>query len=187
MFEDMRRCLQYMQWQHFPGLRRPWVLKTPSLIGTEASFASVFRGADFIITHRHPQESMASVCALFCGVLRTFNDHVDKQMAGQVMLANFGETVKRHVQWRDGYPVDKVMDLRFDDIVKREFEVMQRIYDFIGQPFTDSAKSHVREWLAMDSARHSPSRRYALAEFGLDTQRVNSAFFAYIQRYAEWI
>ncbi|MET0983794.1 MAG: sulfotransferase, partial [Steroidobacteraceae bacterium] len=60
MFDDVRRILQYLQWQHFEGLRRRWILKTPCLLGTESALAKAFPGMDFIVTHRHPELVMAS-------------------------------------------------------------------------------------------------------------------------------
>ncbi|MET0657546.1 MAG: sulfotransferase [Steroidobacteraceae bacterium] len=187
MFEDVRRILQYMQWQHFKGLQRRWILKTPCLLGTEGALASAFPGTDFVVTHRHPELVMASTAALFCGILQVFNESIDKLMAGTVMLANFGETVKRHLQWRAGYPADKVCDTRFDDIVKDELGVLSRLYEFLDMPFTDTARDNVRQWLAMDAARRESSPTFTLEEFGLEASTVNRAFAGYIERYHDYL
>lgn len=187
MLEDIRRILQYMQWQHFKGLRRRWILKTPCLLGTESALAQVFPGMDFIVTHRAPELVMASVAALFCGVLQLFNDAVDKRMAGAVMVANFGETVKRHLQWRAEYPAAKVLDLRFEEIVADEWNTLSRLYEFLGMPFTDMSRDNIRQWLAMDAARREPSQKFSLAEFGLDAPTVNNAFAAYSARYHSYL
>jgi len=84
-------------------------------------------------------------------------------------------------------PAHKVIDLRFDDFVPHEFEVLPRIHEFLGLPFEEPERRRVREWLALDAARRRPSRRFTLAEFGLDAAQVNAAFAGYIGRYAEWL
>jgi hypothetical protein len=187
MFEDERRILQYLQWQHFRGRRRRWILKTPCLLGTESVLATVFPGMDFIVTHRHPLLVMPSTAALFCGILQAFNETIDKRMAGAVMMANFGETIKRHLEWRASYPPQKVIDVRFEDIVSHEFELLGRIYDFLGIPLTDAARSNVREWLSMDAGRREPSPKFTLDEFGLDASTVNQVFSQYIDRYRDYL
>ena len=186
-FEDMRNILQYMQWQFFPGMQRRWVLKTPALLGTESAFADVFKGTNFIVTHRHPEEILASVAALHCGCLSMYSDADFSVTAGELMMGSFGETVRMHLAWRDSYPQDKVMDVRFDDIVNHEFDALPKIFEFLNVSFTTDARNGIEAWLKMDALRHKPARQFQLAEFGLTSERVNERFAPYLQRYAEFI
>lgn len=187
MFADLRRMLQYLQWQHYRGLKRRWLLKTPGLLGTEATLAEAFPGTDFIVTHRHPVETMPSTAALFRGTLEMYNGAVDKRMAGSVMLSNFGLTMQRHLQWRAEYPPAKVHDVRFGDIVNREFEVLAGIYRFLGLAFTEASHANVNAWLALDASRRETPRKFTLAEFGLDEAQVDATFAAYIEHYRDYL
>ena len=187
MFEDLRRMLQYLQWQHHRGTKRRWILKTPGLLGTEATLAEVFPGTDFIVTHRHPVQTMASTAALFAGTLEMYNEVVDKRMAGEVMLASFGVTMQRHLEWRAAYPAEKVRDVRFGDVVDHEFDVLTSLYDFLGIAFTERSRANVRAWLAMDAERHDTPRKFTLAEFGLDEAKVNATFAGYLARYRDYL
>lgn len=187
MFEDLRRMLQYLQWQHYRGMKRRWILKTPGLLGTEATLAEVFPGTDFIVTHRDPAHIMPSVAALCYGTLQMYNDNVDPTLAGGMMLANFGFTVQGHLAWRTQYPADKVLDVAFADIVGDEMAVLERIFGFLHIPFTDTQRENVKRWLATDAARRQPSRQYRGADFGLDDDAVNTTFAAYRTRYGSFI
>ena len=147
MFEDLRRMLQYLQWQHFRGMKRRWILKTPGLLGTEAVLAETFPGTDFIVTHRHPTKTLPSTAALFCGTLEMYNAAVDKSCWSRDARQFLVSTVQQHLEWRAHYPTAKVRDVRFDDIVNRDFEVLASLYEFLGLPFYRSY-SHQRQQLA---------------------------------------
>ena len=186
-FEDMRNILQYMQWQFFPGMKRRWVLKTPALLGTESAFADVFKGTDFIVTHRHPEKILASVAALHCGCLSMYSDADFSVTAGELMMGSFGETVRMHLAWRDSYPQDKVFDARFGDVVSREFELLPKIFEFLKLPFTDVERTKVAAWIKMDEARRITPQRHQLSEFNLTTEQVNARFAPYLQRYSAFL
>ena len=86
-FRDLRGQLQYLQWQHFRGLGRRWVFKTPSLFGFEGAYSQVFEGTDFIVTHRHPAKTMASTCFLLCGARELYSDAGLQARGSEMVLA----------------------------------------------------------------------------------------------------
>ena len=186
-FNTLRRMLQYLQWQHFRGMRRRFVLKSPAFLGMEAAFADVFKGADFIVTHRHPEKIIPSVCTLFCGTLGLYNEGDFSGFVGPAMMMAFGETIRNHLHWRENYPSDKVLDLGFDEVAGSEFEALAKVYAFLKVPFTAQSQQRVAEWLKMDVARRVPSRQFDLATFGLDAAKVNERFAPYISRYAQYL
>ena len=186
-FRDMRRILQYLQWQHFRSKQQRWVLKSPAVLGREAAFAAVFPGTDFIVTHRHPEQIVASSCLTFCAMREVYNDVDYSAVAGEYVLYSFGETVRQHLQWRDTYPADKVLDVRFADILGNEFELLASIYRFLGMRFTEDSRAGVEAWLQMDAARGRHNRKVTLAEYGLDATRGNDRFSGYIERYPAFL
>ena len=187
-FRDLRGMLQYIQWQHYRGRNRRWVLKTPSLFGWEGAYAKTFPGTDFVVTHRHPVKIWPSVCSLFAGVRSLYND-TDlaelRKMGGQVMLHNFSEGLKGHLAWRSAYPPENVLDVRFDEVIGDGPAVVGRILDWLGQPFTDTAARNLDAWLLMDAERgHSPHTG-SLEDFGLSAAIVEDGLSAYIDRYRD--
>jgi Sulfotransferase family len=187
MYEDLKRILKYLQWQHFPDKTRRWLLKTPSAFGTEADFTKVFPETDFIVTHRSPREMMASGAALTKGVGEIFYDHLDEKKAGQMSLYNFSEMSKKHISWRKQNPPQRFLDLRFVDIVKNEFEVIESIYRFLGLAFDAGAWQGVEGWLKMDRERRGPSQKFTLQDFGLDAGGVDQCFADYIDYYRDYL
>jgi Sulfotransferase family len=191
MFRDLRAILQYIQWQHYRAergnTRRRWVLKTPALFGLEGAFAQVNSGADFIVTHRHPDQTAASMCALFCGAHELFSEHDYTQVAGPAMLYGFGEMMKMHLQWRDTFPTSKVIDIRFDEVMGNEVAVVSKIHDFLGMPFSEKNANNVAAWVAMDAKRGHQRSSKTLSDYGLTLDTVHQTYGPLIKRYAEFL
>jgi Sulfotransferase family len=186
-FRDLRAQLQYMQWQHFRGMSRRWVLKTPSLFGFEAAYATVFDGTDFIVTHRHPEQTVASLCTLFCGVRALYNDGDLASLAGPAMLHNCGEALKLHLAWRARCPEDKALDIRFDEIVDDEVAVTRTIYGFLGMELSERAEASMLAWLAKDATRGHARNTATLADFGVTARAIDEHLSPYIDRYAAYL
>jgi len=185
-FRYLRLMLQYLQWQHHRGKKRRWILKTPALFGKEAAYAKVFEGMEFIVTHRHPVAVIPSTCTLLCGIREMYSDQDFTAIAGELMLHNFGESLKRHIQWRDKYPANKIIDVRFEDILKNEFDVLQKIYEFLDMNFSDTSRNNVQAWQDMDNERGHQRDSSSLADYGLTEQQGIERFTPYIERYSEF-
>lgn len=187
-FRDLRAILQYLQWQHYRGRNRRWVLKTPSLFGWEGAYAQTFPGTDFVVTHRHPVQIWPSVCSLFAGVRSLYNDtsleHLRKQ-GGEVMLHNFSESLKGHLAWRAVYPSERVLDVRFAEVVGDETALVQRIFGWLDIPFTEDATKNLDAWLRMDAQRGHSRHTGTLEDFGLSPAIVEDGLAAYIDRYRD--
>ncbi len=186
-FEDMRRTIQYIQWQHYRGLGRRWVFKTPSMFGFEGAYSAVFAGTDFVVTHRHPLKTVASMCNLMCGSRSKYSDADFTAVAGQTMIHNFAEAQKGHLAWRAAYPELKSFDLRFSDIVDDEIGVTKMVYNFLGMELTDRAITKIEDWLAMDAGRNHQPCRDTLADYNVEAFFVETSFTPYIDRYGEYL
>ncbi|BDB44071.1 MULTISPECIES: sulfotransferase family protein [Mycobacterium] len=186
-FEDMRRTIQYIQWQHYRGLGRRWVFKTPSMFGFEGAYSAVFTGTDFIVTHRHPLQTVASMCNLMCGSRSKYSDADFTAVAGETMIHNFAEAQKGHLAWRATYPEPKTLDLRFNDITSDEIGVAKAVYDFLGMELTERAIDNIEAWLAMDAGRNHQPCRDTLADYNVEASFVETSFAPYIDRYEKYL
>ncbi len=186
-FNDVRRILQYMQWQYFRGQKRRWILKTPTTLGREGVFDDVFKGTDFIVTHRHPEKIVASSCATVSGTRQLYNDTDYSHATAEHVLYGFGETSQYHLQWRAQHPAEKVLDVRFEDVIGNEMALLATIYRFLGMSFTETSRRNVQAWLDKDARRGRPPGRFTLAEYGVTPAQVNERFAGYIARYQAFL
>lgn len=183
---DLQALLRYMQWQHFPGTNRRWVLKTPFLFGLEAAFVAIFPGTDFIVTHRHPVALWPSLCALSVAVRSVYNDDLS-QFHEPTMLHTTSQTVRLHLAWRARYPESKVMDVRFDEIVEDEVGVVRKIYAFLGMEFTGSAEANLLAWLDRDAKRGYARNTATIEQFGISPEAIADQLSGYVKRYGAFI
>jgi hypothetical protein len=182
-YRDLRRMLQYLQWQHFHANGKRWLLKTPSLFGMEGMFAQIFPGMNFIVAHRHPADVLASACALCVGVRQLYSDKDVSAMAGPMVLFNAGEMAKGHLHWREHYPADKVIDVRFDEVMGDEIVLLERIFSVLGMTLSDADKARVHAWIEMDARREHQRNTTPLADYGLTAEAINERLSGYIERY----
>jgi Sulfotransferase family len=186
-FRYLRTMLQYLQWQHYRGSGRRWLGKTPSLFGFEAGYAQIFDGTDFIVTHRDPKKAWPSVGTLFRGVRGMYSDRDFTDVACETMLSNFSMAQHAHLAWRDSYPDDKVLDVRFDEVVGDEIAVLRRIYDWLGMTFSPDSERNVNAWLEMDKGRSHVPNVATLADYGYTAERVDEGLAPYIERYRDFL
>ena len=186
-FRDLRLMLQYLQWQHYRGKQRRWVLKTPSLFGFEAGYSTVFEDTDFIVTHRDPAAIWPSVCSLFCGARALYSDTDYTSVASTFITRNFGQALQGHLAWRASAPAEKVLDLRFEEIVGDEIALLQRVYDWLGMPFTETAQRNVERWLAHDAERGHARNTATPEDFETTAQAVRDDMSRYVERYGAYL
>jgi hypothetical protein len=129
-----------------------------------------------------------SVCSLFAGVRSLYNDtdlaHLRKQ-GGEVMLRNFSESLKGHLAWRAAYPPERVLDVRFAEVIGDEAALVHRILDWLGLPFTDRAAAELDAWLRMDALRGHSRHTGTPEDFGLSSATVENELADYIDRYRD--
>jgi hypothetical protein len=186
-FRDLRVVLQYLQWQHYHGQGRRWVLKTPSLFGFERAYAEAFPGTDFIVTHRHPVQIWPSVCSLVLGVRSLYYDGDFSASASDLIMHNFGEAAKMHLAWRDSYSPDKIRDVRFADVIGDEAALLRSIYEWLGMEFTAASEANLAAWLEMDARRDHVRSNAKLEDFGVTADDVTRGMSAYIERYGQFL
>ena len=89
------------------------------------------------------------------------------------------------MQWRaDGtLPDDRIIDVRFDDLVGDPWRTMHTVYERIGCPLTSDAEHRMRAYLEARPRDRHGRHEYAFADTGLDLDRTRARFAAYQAQY----
>lgn len=186
-YRDLRRMLQYLQWQHHRGQAKPWVLKSPSHLGAEQAFSDVFPGSRFIVSHRDPLKVIPSVCSLMCKMREVYSDEDFTQQAGIWGTTVFPYLISNHMVWCDNNPQASVCNISYRDIRDRELDTLKSIYRFLGMPLTESALDKCKQWLIKDSKVNLSPHHYSSQDFGLTDEVISQAFQEYTRRYHDYL
>ena len=161
-----------------------WLLKNPSHALNLEELLEVFADAKVIHTHRDPLTSFPSFWSLMSQLQPPLDGAgwrprrtVDRE------LALWGEALDRSVAIQRKHP-DRILDVYERDIAARPLEVVARIYDFVGQPFTPDVEAAVSAWMASHPKGKHGAHRYDLADYGITRGEIDERFARYVARYA---
>lgn len=186
-YHHLYRMLQLLQWQKKQrGERRArWVLKTPAHLGYLDNLFEAFPSAHVIHMHRDPLETITSGASLNTTLWRMHADDVDPAHVGRQWIERMGWTNRRALASRDRMPdADRrFTDVSFRDAVSDPLGQVQRIYDAVGTPLSDEARTAMTEWLTESATEKLPAHRYTPDTFGLSEREIRDAFSEYTSRF----
>jgi hypothetical protein len=181
-FRAHRRFLQLLQWR-CRGER--WVLKSPSYLAKLPSFFAEYPDAYVVLTHRDPLKVLPSLVSLMATLRWMHSDTVDVEAVVKTAVSGTALAMDSVMQWRDDgtLPDDRIIDVRFDDLVGAPWPTMRSVYERIGTPLSSDAEVRMRAYFdARPHDRHG-RHEYAFADTGLDLDRTRARFAQYQARY----
>jgi len=187
MYRYLRELLQYLQWQLYQGVEKPWLLKAPHNLGFERHILNEIPGSKFVVSHRDPRICIASTAAIVKQSRLLYSNTIDKFAIGKWVLNTFSEEMERHMHWRKSSPEVDVLDLAYDDIEANGLDVARRVHDFIQVPLSEGAEKSISDWL-QDNVQHMHGKHeYSLEEYGLSESEIEEKFSTYMKAYSSFI
>jgi hypothetical protein len=174
------KVLKVLQWLR-GGTR--WVLKTPQHLEQFPVLADIFPDATFVVTHRDPVSVTASMTAMVAYSLRLTRDRVDLQATGAYWSDRLERMLRRCAEDRSVLPEGQTIDLHFDEFMRDDMAMVQRIYDLAGQPLDERARSAMTGFMATHPRGKYGTVEYDLAEYGLDPAELRAALTFYTDRF----
>jgi hypothetical protein len=183
VFRAHRRFLQLLQWR-CPAER--WILKSPSYLAKLPQFFAEYPDAYVVLTHRDPLKVLPSLVSIMATLRWMHSDTVDVDAVVKSAVGGTGIAMDLVMQWRaDGtLPDDRIVDVRFDELVADPWRTMHALYERIGAGLTDDTEQRMRGYLdARPRGRHG-RHEYTFADTGLDLAQTRARFADYQARYA---
>ena len=181
-----RRIMQNFNWQRRqrqPGHRGQWLFKMPFHLMELETLVETYPDALFIQTHRSPSQFMGSWNS-FVEKARSLSVHAQpREVLGAELLDFMSRMMERAVDFRETHPEleNRWVDVNYVDLVEDPLAVVRGIYEHFNWPLEQAVINAMDDWLFRQTihrqreARH----RYALADYGLTTEAVNTAFARY--------
>jgi len=186
VYTYLKTMLQFLQWQKRqrgePAAQR-WVLKTPQHLHTLEILLRVFPGAQVILTHRDPAQTIPSMASMAHTLWKMYADAPDPVTVGRQWSAQMCRAMEHAMAVRDTLPAGRFLDIRFEDTVQDPFGVVRSVYRFANMPLTESARSAMWTWMESNPRNQRAAHAYTVAQFGLSHEQLAQDFAAYRARH----
>ncbi|TDD24420.1 sulfotransferase [Actinomadura sp. KC06] len=175
-----RRHRRNLQLIGMNDVGRRWVLKNPSHLFALDALLEVYPDALIVQTHRAPRTAMASMCSLAAHATAGWSDVFTGATIGRDQLELWSRGLDRFRRERARHDPAQFVDVHYDDFVRDPIGTVEGVYRHFGLPFTDAARTAMTD-LHRESATGAakPAHRYALEDFGLTSEQVDSRFADY--------
>ncbi len=183
-YEYEKRVLKLLQWGE---PTRPWRLKSPVHVLYLPYLDRVFPDARFVMTHRDPTDVMLSVADVYADIGGVFTDDLDIDYLGSVNVEHWTVGMQRAVEFRDAGNDHRFHDVGFRAMFDDPIGEVSRLYDWLGEPVSDTFEARMRSWWEHNSENREPSPKREPADFGLDLDEIRPGFADYVARAERWI
>jgi len=179
-YELHRMQLRTLQADGRPGW---WVLKCGAHLNMLEALCAVYPDAAVVQTHRDPAKVLGSLSSMVSINRRMLAQDHDPRAVGAQVVARTERTIARMADTRAALDGDRVLDVRYADLLTDPVAVVRAVHERFGYPFTAASEARVRAWLAANPRGKHGAHRYALEQFGLDLVEVERFAAPYRERY----
>ncbi len=180
-YNQLKKMLQYLQWQNPGRENKRWVLKSPHHLGFIDKLLLVFPDSKVIQTHRDPYKTVPSFCSMCANLFEPISNSYDKEEIGH-HWANKLAKVLNHCMKISKLNKENFLDLEFNKMIKDPISEMTEVYNFIEEDFTDQAENAMKAWKE-ENQHEMGAHQYSLGEFNLDNSFIDENFSGYINQY----
>jgi hypothetical protein len=180
-YEDLKKFIQYLQWQNPGREKKRWVLKSPHHLGFIDKMISVFPDAKIIQTHRDPIKTVPSFCSMCANLFEPLTTNFDKVFIGKHWSNKLTRALNHCMKISEQHP-DNFLDLEFLNMIKDPIDEMKKIYEFIGESFGEKTEVAMEAWRE-ENKHEMGAHKYSLEEYDLTESQINDNFAKYQQKY----
>jgi hypothetical protein len=180
-YEYLSRVLKLLQWARPANF---WSLKLPPDLFALAAIDKVFPGTRFVWSHRHPLESISSVCSLSASLReKQAGAKVDPTEIGPTQLAFQAAACDRAMADRASIGDDRFIDVYQSDLSRDIPGTIETLYARLGLEFTDAYRANLTARMAEKPRGRFGKHEHHLDQYGISDQQVADRFSAYIDRF----
>lgn len=179
-FEYLKRVLKLLQWRCPPG---NWRLKNPALCIFIDDLNTVFPDAKFWVTHRDIGQVIPSIVDMYYEFISAGSDAVDLNFINELNQESWELGLRRLITFRDKDQNDqRFFDAQFMDVQKNPIPVFEKLYEFLGEDFTDQTRTNMLAWRE-DTPREKHGAREYKADISFDLDQLRKRFAFYNDRF----
>jgi len=175
-----KRQLQLLQWK---SPRKPWALKYPNHVIAMNEILTVYPDARFVMTHRDPVQTLASIAKMTFSLRGMRMSKVDPAVVGRDMLHFVQRHIDRIMAFDHGPLGGRVVHVDYYALIADPVEQMRRIHAGIGIETPDDIAAAVGAWHSANPKNARGRNEYTLEQWGLVDAAVAEQFAPYMRRF----
>lgn len=168
-YQEYKDQLKLLQWK---VRGEHWILKCPAHLYGLGSLLATFPDAAVVQLHRDPAQVVPSLCSLSFAMDSLYYARRDPKEVGSRMLSVLERMFARGRAGRARHAADRVMDVRYEDLIADPARVARSVYERFGYEWSDAFAGRLRQYLENDSRQERAKHRYSLDDFGLSKSDV---------------
>jgi hypothetical protein len=176
-----RRQLQLLQWR-MPQPR--WALKYPNHVIAMDQILAVYPDARFVMTHRDPVQTLASISKLSFTLRGTrYDTPVDPTIVGRQMLDFVQLHIDRIMAFCNSPSADRVTHVDYYRLVDDPATAMRDVHAGLNIDTPSAVHEAVADWHRRNPKNARGSNSYTLEEYGLNANAVAEQFSDYMRQF----
>jgi hypothetical protein len=176
-----KRQLQLLQWRQEP---KPWALKYPNHVIAMDEILAVYPDARFVMTHRDPVQTLASIAKMTFNLRGTRAAGVpDPHEVGRHMRHFIQRHIDRIMALDRGPHGDRVVHVDYYALIADPVGQMRRIHAGLGIETPDDVAAAVGAWHRANPKNARGRNDYTIEQWGLDDGAVAEQFADYMRRF----
>jgi len=180
-YRYVKRVLKLLQWRCPPY---SWRLKNPAHMLFIDALDQVFPDARYWMTHRDVASVIPSMADLYNTLSTGLSDHVDRAYLGRLSEECWTLGVRRIIAFRDAGQDHRFYDIHFEPFQRAPIAVIEQLYQFLGEPFTDQARARMQAWRDSTPRDKHGRHHYDPGDYGLDPAALHSRLQFYTDRFS---
>lgn len=177
-----RRQLQLLQWR---SPERRWAVKYPGHVLAMDSICRVYPDARFVLTHRDPVQTLASLCKLTLALRSArYERAFDPLVVGQQMLDFVQFHIDRILSFVSDAQASRAIHVDYYRLVRDPVAEMKRVHSALGIETPAHSATAMQQWFDNNPKGARGVHVYSLSEFGLCEDAVAEQFSTYMQHFA---
>ena len=175
-----QRQLKLLQWR----MQQPrWAVKYPNHVLAMDAILEVYPDARFVMTHRDPVQTLASISKMTLTLRGTRYDRVDPKRVGRHMFDFVRRHIDRIMAFCKSPQGSRVTHVDYYRVVDDPAAVMAEVHAALGIDSPDSVREAVADWRSRNPKGARGSNPYALEQFGLDPDEVAERYGDYMRHF----
>lgn len=163
--------------------QQTWLLKNPGHLAQMDALLDVFPDACIVHTHRHPAETIPSLCSVLQQA-RGISEgkHVAPEELGMRELGYWSQAIENAQHARQRAP-RQILDVYQKELHADPMAVIRRIYRHFDLELSSDAEARMLQRIQRAPETQHGRHRYSASDFGLSEQSITEHFRPYLARH----